>query len=648
VLNAINDLETEIATAQVHTRGYVITGGDRYLQSQQAAAGHCRAKLPALRQLIVDPAQQARSARLEAQVNELLQWFPQVIAAARTGVVATVRRDMVNHGEDLMDDVRALIAEMEAAEQRMLQERHRQAQGVARFTQVIITTGTLVSLIVFLSVLWGLNQSEKRQQQARQAIQASEDRLRFALDEIETGAWDLDLVDYSAHRSLKHDQIFGYETLLPRWTYEMFLKHVVPEDQAAVDQKFRHAMASKGDWHFQCRIIRRDGQQRWILGSGRHRLDSNGEPRRLAGIVQDITERQQAQAAMIASEMRYRRLFEAARDGILILDAETGMVVDVNPYLIELLGVTREVFLGEKVWELGFFKDVVTNEANFAELQEKKYIRYEDMALEGHDGKRHEVEFVSNVYLVDGGKVIQCNIRDISERKQAEAVLAVLAVLAETKALLQAALDHSQAGIAIADAPSGKLRYVNRAGLLIGGGTQAELVAGVDANQYVASWNLLNLDGTALAKEEVPLTRAILFGEQNTREFIISPSELDGRIVLANAAPIRNPAGEITAAIVVFLDITEQKRAEELLRQNAQELRARNEELSRFNRLMTGRELCVIELKQQVNELAAQLGQPWPYPLAFLDAAAAEVVRTATKPSEQNSKNPETPKGTSL
>jgi PAS domain S-box-containing protein len=306
------------------------------------------------------------------------------------------------------------------------------------------------------------------------------------------------------------------------------------------------------------------------------------------------------------------------------------------------------VFLGEKVWELGFFKDVVTNEANFAELQEKKYIRYEDMALEGHDGKRHEVEFVSNVYLVDGGKVIQCNIRDISERKQAEAVLAVLAVLAETKAILQAALDHSQAGIAIADAPSGKLRYVNRAGLLIGGGTQAELVAGVDANQYVASWNLLNLDGTALAKEEVPLTRAILFGEQNTREFIISPSELDGRIVLANAAPIRNPAGEITAAIVVFLDITEQKRAEELLRQNAQELRARNEELSRFNRLMTGRELCVIELKQQVNELAAQLGQPWPYPLAFLDAAAAEVVRTATKPSEQNSKNPETPKGTSL
>ena len=121
-----------------------------------------------------------------------------------------------------------------------------------------------------------------------------------------------------------------------------------------------------------------------------------------------------------ASELRYRRLFEAARDGILILDAETGMVVDVNPFMVELLGVAREVFLGKKVWELGFFKDVVANEANFTELQQKGYVRYEDLALEGHDGGRHEVEFISNVYLADQVKVIQCNIRDISERKQAE------------------------------------------------------------------------------------------------------------------------------------------------------------------------------------------------------------------------------------
>ena len=209
--------------------------------------------------------------------------------------------------------------------------------------------------------------------------------------------------------------------------------------------------------------------------------------------------------------------------------------------------------------------------------------------------------------------------------------------LAETKALLQAALDHSQAGIAIADAPSGKLRYVNRAGLLIGGGTEAELVAGLDVNQYVASWKLFDLDGTPLAKDAVPLARAVLFGEQCTREFLIRRSELDDRIVLANAAPIRNPAGAVTAGIVVFLDITERKRAEELLRQSTKELHARNEELIRINRLMTGRELRLIEMKQQVNNLAAQLGQPRPHALAFMDAAAAEVLRTMPKTGEPES-----------
>ncbi|MCX6878198.1 MAG: PAS domain S-box protein [Verrucomicrobia bacterium] len=142
--------------------------------------------------------------------------------------------------------------------------------------------------------------------------------------------------------------------------------------------------------------------------------------------LRDATDRlahRQAQEAQRASELRYRRLFEAAKDGILILDAKTGIVVDVNPFLIEMLGYTHEVFLGKRVWELGFFKDILANQDNFAKLQEKEYIRYEDMALETADGRRIDVEFVSNVYLVNHHKVIQCNIRDISARKRAEAAL---------------------------------------------------------------------------------------------------------------------------------------------------------------------------------------------------------------------------------
>jgi len=120
------------------------------------------------------------------------------------------------------------------------------------------------------------------------------------------------------------------------------------------------------------------------------------------------------------SETRYRRLFESAKDGILILDAETGRIVDVNQFLIELLGYSKEQFIEKTIWDIGFFKNIVANQANFLELQQKGYIRYEDMPLETAYGEMVSVEFVSNVYSVNSQKVIQCDIRNISERKKSE------------------------------------------------------------------------------------------------------------------------------------------------------------------------------------------------------------------------------------
>jgi PAS domain S-box-containing protein len=128
----------------------------------------------------------------------------------------------------------------------------------------------------------------------------------------------------------------------------------------------------------------------------------------------------QAEKALHASELSYRRLFEAAKDGILILDVNTGRINDVNPFLFKLLGFSRNEMIGKTVGELSPFKDIESNKVMLERLQRDGYVRYENLPLETRDGKRIAVEFVSNVYEAGDKNVIQCNVRDITERKHAE------------------------------------------------------------------------------------------------------------------------------------------------------------------------------------------------------------------------------------
>jgi PAS domain S-box-containing protein len=130
----------------------------------------------------------------------------------------------------------------------------------------------------------------------------------------------------------------------------------------------------------------------------------------------------EAEKLLHDSELRYRRLFETAQDGILLVDFKTGMILDANQFLIDLLGYSKTDFLKKHLWDVGAFKDVVASKENFKTLQKKKYVRFEDLPIETKRGKKIEVEFVSNVYDVNGVKTIQCNIRDITDRKEIEQI----------------------------------------------------------------------------------------------------------------------------------------------------------------------------------------------------------------------------------
>jgi len=138
----------------------------------------------------------------------------------------------------------------------------------------------------------------------------------------------------------------------------------------------------------------------------------------------DIADRKRIQVALTVSEIRYRRLFETAKDGILILDADTGRITDANPYLQKLLGYSLAELLGKMLWEIGPFKDIAASRGAFRRLQRKEYIRYDNLPLETKGHQRKHVEFVSNVYQENGTRVIQCNIRDITPRHNVEEALA--------------------------------------------------------------------------------------------------------------------------------------------------------------------------------------------------------------------------------
>ncbi|HUP61888.1 MAG TPA: PAS domain S-box protein [Thermoanaerobaculia bacterium] len=171
--------------------------------------------------------------------------------------------------------------------------------------------------------------------------------------------------------------------------------------------------------------------------------------------IRDITERAEAARGLAASEARYRRLFETAQDAILILEEDSGKIMDANPFLMDLLGYSLDELIGKQLWEIGLFRDKQQSKAAMERLQEDGYIRYEDMPLETKRGKRVEVEFVSNSYMAGDKKVIQCNIRDITDRKWAEDAARISAerfrFLAESMPLM----------IFTAN-PSGDIDYCNR------------------------------------------------------------------------------------------------------------------------------------------------------------------------------------------
>jgi PAS domain S-box-containing protein len=302
-----------------------------------------------------------------------------------------------------------------------------------------------------------------------------------------------------------------------------------------------------------------------------------------------------------ASELRYRRLFESAKDGILILDAETGMIVDVNPFLTDLLGYSHAEFLGKKIWDLGFFRNLAANARKFADLQASAYSRYDNLPLETADGRKIEVEFVSNVYLSDGLKVIQCNIRDITARNRAAEALR------ESERLAQATVDALSAHIAVLD-EVGTILAVNRAwrGFAVANPPLTHTVN--EGAHYLSVCDAATGPDSGEAAAVAAGIRAVMSGSQSMfeLEYPCHSPETQRWFVCRVS---RFQGADAVRVVVAHEDITTRRQAED-------ELHEQMTELQRWYEVTLGREGRVLEIKQEVNALLSKAGQPPRYPLA--------------------------------
>ena len=300
IIDGLTELLSTLKDAETGARGFVITGEEKYLQPYEAAIEHVGSHLNLLANWAktgdVDAGLAADVVRL---THEHLDGLNQTIEMRRQrGFDAARALVQTDAGKQIMDELRRQIARMtdqERAELTVSLARSDRATG----NRTLTVMGTALVTLAFL--IWAFRRIRRAIaaiELQREALRQSEERLRFALDGIHAGGWDLDLVDHTAHRSLMHDRIFGYETLLPQWTYEMFLEHVVHEDRELVDREFRQAVDKRQNWDFECRIVRADKMIRWIWACGRCQNDAEGNPKRLVGIVQDITQRKQSEQAL--------------------------------------------------------------------------------------------------------------------------------------------------------------------------------------------------------------------------------------------------------------------------------------------------------------------------------------------------------------
>ncbi|MFP4050720.1 MAG: PAS domain S-box protein [Thermoplasmata archaeon] len=364
---------------------------------------------------------------------------------------------------------------------------------------------------------------------------------------------------------------------------EKSLEFYPPDAIEKVKKSFEKAVNEGESYDIEVPFLNADGKKMWIRTIGKPVIE-DGEVKKVIGNMMDITDKKKKEEKLKTSEERYRRLFETAQDGMLIIDAETGEIKDANPYIQDILEYDKEELVGKELWQIGTFKDVVENKKRFEELVNEGYIRYRDLPLKTKYGDEAPVEFVSNTYEAGGEKVVQCNIRDIYERKKAESEMK------ESHRRFKAILNDPKIFIGILE-KDGTIVSANDSSLDFIGC----LLEDVKGKKFWKTpWWEHSEDLQERLKEAISMV-----ADGNYDHFEATHIGEEGSEIIVDfyVRPVMDEHKNITSVIAEGLDITEKKRTESEMKDIEEKLKELHKIASEFDSLNSEEDICRTAVK---------------------------------------------------
>ncbi|MCL4294749.1 MAG: PAS domain S-box protein [Anaerolineae bacterium] len=433
----------------------------------------------------------------------------------------------------------------------------------------------------------GIFQDITERKETEQALRENEERLRLALTVSGMGVWERELQNDAVFWSPECYEIFGVEHF--GGTLESFLDFIHPDDIVPMRSLVEQALVKKGSFVVEFRIIRPDGVIRWISNFGRVTYDACGQPLRLVGTVQDITERKLAEEALRQSEQKYRSIIESSVEGIMLVGGD-GVVLEWNQAQEEITGLARSAALGQHIWEVQFSLALPGRQtpevyerikAFYHRLlktgkKEMELARPLEQIIQHLNGEQRFVQGILYPIPTAQGFMLTGMFRDITDLKRTENVLR------ESEEWLRLAYEAGDLGTWRHDLTTGMLHLDARARTHFGFDAGAVLLADLLTRVHP--------DDLARLRQEIAASLDPASDEHYTTEYrIIHPGgairwvSIYGRVYFEGEGSERHPV----LGVGTSQDITARKQAEMELKAEraslARRVKERTAELSRAN-----------------------------------------------------------------